>query len=191
MKAFLKSLSFALLLACTACGSAPAASPNLTAAAPTADPDQGYQLGSGDKLRITTYGEADLTGEFVVGDRGSVSFPLVGEIPAAKRSVADFKASLVAALKDGYLQDPRMTVEVISYRPYYVLGEVTKPGEYPYSNGLTVLNAVAAASGFTYRANTKKVFIKRAGADAEQTLPLTANERVQPGDTIRIGERYF
>ena len=190
MKAFLKSLSFALLLACTACGSAPAASPTLTAA-PAADPDQGYQLGPGDKLRITTYGEADLTGEFVVGDRGAVSFPLVGEIPAAKRSVADFKASLVAALKDGYLQDPRMTVEVISYRPYYVLGEVTKPGEYPYSNGLTVLNAVAAASGFTYRANTKKVFIKRAGADAEQTLPLTATEKVLPGDTIRIGERYF
>lgn len=191
MKAFLKSLSFALLLACTACGSAPAASPTLTAAAPAADPDQGYQLGPGDKLRVTTYGEADLTGEFVVGDRGAVSFPLVGEIPAAKRSVADFKASLVAALKDGYLQDPRMTVEVISYRPYYVLGEVTKPGEYPYSNGLTVLNAVAAASGFTYRANTKKVFIKRAGADAEQTLPLTATEKVLPGDTIRIGERYF
>lgn len=191
MKAFLKSLSFALLLVCAACGSAPAASPSLTAAAPTADPDMGYQLGPGDKLRITTYGEADLTGEFVVGDRGAVSFPLVGEVPAAKRSVADFKASLVAALKDGYLQDPRMTVEVISYRPYYVLGEVTKPGEYPYANGLTVLNAVAAASGFTYRANTKKVFIKRAGADAEEAMPLTATAKVQPGDTIRIGERYF
>ena len=83
MKAFLKSLSFALLLVCAGCGSAPAASPSLTAAAPTADPDMGYQLGPGDKLRITTYGEADLTGEFVVGDRGAVSFPLVGEIPAA------------------------------------------------------------------------------------------------------------
>ena len=72
-----------------------------------------------------------------------------------------------------------------------ILGEVTKPGEYPYTNGLTVLNAVAAASGFTYRANTKRVFIKRAGSNEEQTFPLTATERVQPGDTIRIGERYF
>ncbi|HEY9236708.1 MAG TPA: polysaccharide biosynthesis/export family protein, partial [Phenylobacterium sp.] len=160
-------------------------------AAPSADADQAYLLGAGDKLKVTVYGEADLTGEFVVGDRGAVSFPLVGEIPAQNRSVADFKSSLTAALQEGYLKDPRITVEVISYRPYYILGEVTKPGEYPYTNGLTVLNAVAAASGFTYRANTKRVFIKRAGSNEEQKFPLTATERVQPGDTIRIGERYF
>lgn len=191
MKAPLKPASLALLLFCTACGTAPAPTPAVAAAPPVSSTDEAYQLGAGDKLKITVYGEAALTGEFVVGDRGAVSFPLVGEIPAEKRSVADFKSSLTTALKDGYLQDPRITVEVISYRPYYILGEVTKPGEYPYTNGLTVMNAVAAASGFTYRANTKKVYIKRAGAEDEQTLPLTPNERIQPGDTIRIGERYF
>lgn len=192
MKASFKSFGLALALICAACGTAPAPTPAVAAPAVTsADADQAYLLGAGDKLKVTVYGEADLTGEFVVGDRGAVSFPLVGEIPAAQRSVADFKASLTTALQDGYLKDPRVTVEVISYRPYYILGEVTKPGEYPYTNGLTVLNAVAAASGFTYRANTKRVFIKRVGSNEEQTFPLTATERVQPGDTIRIGERYF
>ncbi|MET3528604.1 polysaccharide biosynthesis/export family protein [Phenylobacterium koreense] len=192
MKSPIKSLGLTLALICAACGTAPAPTPAAAAtAAPSADADQAYLLGAGDKLKVTVYGEADLTGEFVVGDRGAVSFPLVGEIPAQNRSVADFKSSLTAALQEGYLKDPRITVEVISYRPYYILGEVTKPGEYPYTNGLTVLNAVAAASGFTYRANTKRVFIKRAGSNEEQKFPLTATERVQPGDTIRIGERYF
>jgi len=192
MNAPIKPLGLILALLCAACGTAPAPSPAVAATTtPAAADDDAYLLGAGDKLKITVYGEQDLTGEFVVGDQGAVSFPLVGEVPAQKRSVADFKASLTAALKDGYLKDPRITVEVISYRPYYILGEVTKPGEYPYTNGLTVLNAVAAASGFTYRANTKRVFIKRAGSSEEQAFPLTATERVHPGDTIRIGERYF
>jgi polysaccharide export outer membrane protein len=168
-----------------------ASSPNASPTPATAEADLSYQLGTGDKLRITVFGEAALTGEFSVGDRGTVSFPLVGEVQAAKRSVAEFKSSLTAALKDGYLLDPRVAVEVLTYRPYYVLGEVGKPGEYPYTSGLTVLNAVAAASGFTYRANTKRVFIKHAGAAAEEKLPLTATQMVAPGDTIRIGERYF
>lgn len=187
----IRPVGFILALFCAACGTAPAPSPAVAATTAAAADDDAYLLGAGDKLKITVYGEQDLTGEFVVGDRGAVSFPLVGEIPARKRSVADFKANLTAALTEGYLKDPRVTVEVISYRPYYILGEVTKPGEYPYTNGITVLNAVAAASGFTYRANTKRVFIKRAGSNEEEAFPLTATERVQPGDTIRIGERYF
>jgi len=193
MKRSLGSLCLVLVLG-AACLAPPAFSdtPVSPPAAPApAGVDSSYQLGAGDKLRITVFGEAALTGEFAVGDRGTVSFPLVGEVPAAKRSVAEFKASLTAALKDGYLLDPRVAVEVLTYRPYYVLGEVGKPGEYPYTSGLTVLNAVAAASGFTYRANTKRVFIKHAGAAAEEKLPLTATQMVAPGDTIRIGERYF
>jgi len=167
------------------------ASQNVPATPAAAEADPSYQLGTGDKLRITVFGEDALTGEFSVGDRGTVSFPLIGEVPAAKHSVAEFKSSLTTALKNGYLLDPRVAVEVLTYRPYYVLGEVGKPGEYPYTSGLTVLNAVAAASGFTYRANTKRVFIKHAGAAAEEKLPLTASQTVEPGDTIRIGERYF
>jgi polysaccharide export outer membrane protein len=192
MRTSFVSLSLVLVLGCALPASSetsPSPEPSPTPA--TAAADLSYQLGTGDKLRITVFGEAALTGEFSVGDRGTVSFPLVGEVQAAKRSVAEFKSSLTAALKDGYLLDPRVAVEVLTYRPYYVLGEVGKPGEYPYTSGLTVLNAVAAASGFTYRANTKRVFIKHAGAAAEEKLPLTATQMVAPGDTIRIGERYF
>ena len=82
-------------------------------------------------------------------------------------------------------------MQVQKYRPFYILGEVTKPGEYPYTNGLTVLNAVATANGFTYRANTKKVMIKRANSNSEQELPLNSTTPVAPGDTIRIVERFF
>ncbi|MGH6910771.1 MAG: polysaccharide biosynthesis/export family protein, partial [Phenylobacterium sp.] len=193
MRRFFGSLCLVLVLAGAAlpASSETTAPPTPPPAPAAADIDPSYQLGTGDKLRITVFGEEALTGEFSVGDRGTVSFPLVGEVPAAKRSVAEFKSSLTAALKDGYLLDPRIAVEVLTYRPYYVLGEVGKPGEYPYTSGLTVLNAVAAASGFTYRANTKRVFIKHAGAAAEEKLPLTATQTVAPGDTIRIGERYF
>ena len=84
-----------------------------------------------------------------------------------------------------------MSVEVLGYRPFYIMGEVNRPGEYPYSNGLTVLNAVATANGFTYRANKKRAFIRHAGAPDEQRTRLTGTTPVAPGDTIRIGQRFF
>nr|WP_240609536.1 polysaccharide biosynthesis/export family protein [Phenylobacterium deserti] len=150
-----------------------------------------YRLGSGDKIRVITFGEEALTGEFFVGGSGKVSFPLIGEVQAAGLSAPEFQRAVEAALKEGYLKEPRVSVEVLNYRPFYILGEVTKPGEYPYTNGLTVLNAVATANGFTYRANTKKVFIKRANSDKEEELALTSSTQVAPGDTIRIAERFF
>lgn len=150
-----------------------------------------YHLGSGDKLRVITFGEESLTGEFFVAGSGKVSFPLIGEVQAAGLTIPQFQAEVENALKQGYLKEPRVSVEVLDYRPFYILGEVTKPGEYPYTNGLTVLNAVATANGFTYRANQKKVFIKRAGEAEEHDYPLTSSTPVAPGDTIRIGERFF
>jgi Periplasmic protein involved in polysaccharide export len=150
-----------------------------------------YRLGSGDKIRVITYGEDSLTGEFQVSGAGKVSLPLVGEVEAAGLTAREFQERVEAALKDGYLKEPRVSVEVLNYRPFYILGEVTKPGEYPYTNGLTVLNAVATANGFTYRANKNKVFIKRADGDKEEEYPLTSTTQVAPGDTIRIGERFF
>ncbi|MDG6745886.1 SLBB domain-containing protein, partial [Staphylococcus aureus] len=96
-----------------------------------------------------------------------------------------------AKLADGYLREPRVSMDVLTYRPFYIMGEVTKPGEYPYSNGLTALNAVARAEGFTYRANKRKVFIKRFGETTEQQYKLDPSVVVYPGDTVRIGERYF
>lgn len=151
-----------------------------------------YHLGANDKIRVITFGEDSLTGEFFIGGSGKVSLPLIGELQASGLSTRQFQKEVEQALKDGeILKDPHVSVEVLTYRPFYILGEVQKPGEYPYSNGLTVLNAVATANGFTYRANDKKVFIKRADSTEEQEFPLTSTLPVAPGDTIRIAERYF
>lgn len=150
-----------------------------------------YHLGSGDKVRVITYGEPELTGEFLVAGDGKVSMPLVGDVKAAGLTVPQFQAAVEHALKQGYLKDPHVSVEVLTYRPFYILGEVKNPGTYAYTNGLTVVNAVATAGGFTYRANTRKVYIKRADAKDEESYRLDPTTPVAPGDTIRIPERLF
>lgn len=154
-------------------------------------PATAFLLSPGDKLRITTYGEPALTGEFQVSPAGMVAFPLVGEVEAAGKGPNELAQRLTTILGDGYLRQPRIAIEVLTFRPVYVLGEVNKPGEYPYTQGLTVRGAVAKADGFTYRANEKRVFVKRAGEAGETVYPLTADFAVMPGDTVRFGERYF
>lgn len=169
-----------------------AAAPVASAPAPTAPTTEAaYRLGSGDKIKLTVFGEPELTGEFEVSGSGVLSLPLIGEIQAIGLSTTQLQNSVAAVLRQGYLNDPRVSVEVLNYRPYYILGEVTRAGEYPYSSGLTVMNAVAKANGFTYRADTRSVYIKRAGENVERKVSLTAATAVQPGDTVRIGERLF
>jgi len=150
-----------------------------------------YRLGVADKVRVNVFGEEALTGEFLVGSGGKVSLPLIGEVQAAGYTISQFQAEIAEALKQGYINEPRVSAEVLNYRPFYILGEVNKPGEYPYTMNLSVMNAVATAEGFTYRADTRRVFIKRADSAGEQTFPLTTATQVAPGDTIRIGERFF
>lgn len=150
-----------------------------------------YRLGPSDQLRIIVFGEEDLSGEFVVDNSGYVSLPLIGEVKASDKSIREFQIAVQDKLLDGYLKDPRVSAEVLNFRPYYILGEVENSGEYPFSGNLTVLNAVATAGGFTYRANKKVVFIKRAGEQTEIQYPLTVSTPVQPGDTVRIAERLF
>ncbi|MBL8536029.1 MAG: polysaccharide export protein [Hyphomonadaceae bacterium] len=149
-----------------------------------------YRLGPGDQLRITVFNEEDLTGQFVVGSQGVVSYPLVGEINAAGLTVPEFAQNLQTALRT-YVRNPNVNVEVANYRPFFILGEVQRPGTYPYSAGLTVLNAVATAGGFTYRANRNRVFVRHANEAVEHAYPLTIATPVLPGDTVRIGERLF
>ncbi|MEL7452839.1 MAG: polysaccharide biosynthesis/export family protein [Pseudomonadota bacterium] len=150
-----------------------------------------YILGNGDRLRVTVFDEPELSGEFLVDGTGQVSIPLVGEIPASGKSVRDFQRELETQLGDGFLVEPRVSAEVINFRPYYILGEVGRPGEYPYTDALTVMNAVATAEGFSYRANKRTVFIRGADDTKERSVRLTPDLKVQPGDTIRIGERLF
>ena len=150
-----------------------------------------YVLGNGDRLRVTVFGHPDLSGEFDVDGTGSISLPLVGQVEALGLTTPELEAKIVDTLDGDYILNPRVSAEVINYRPYYILGEVGSAGEYPYTSGLTVLNAVAAAGGFTYRANKKIVYIKSVDSSEEKTFKLDTNTAVKPGDTIRIGERIF
>ncbi len=187
---------FLLLIVCTTpataqtaagSGSAPARQVD---AGPAAESSGDYRLGTADKVRVIVYNEPTLSGEFTVSDNGTLSLPLIGDVPANGRSPREVASDIQAKLADGYLREPRVSLDVLTYRPFYILGEVTKPGEYAYSNGLTALNAVARAQGFTYRANKRKVYLKRAGESAEKEVNIDGLE-IRPGDTLRIGERYF
>ena len=149
-----------------------------------------YRLGSDDKLRMVVYGEEQLTGEYVVGSDGEISPPLIGSVKVAGLTLAEAQAKITEAYGSSYVTDPKISLNVIEYRPFYILGEVNKAGQYPYRNGMTAMRAVATAEGFTYRANKKKIAIQ--GADGvERIVPLTAQTPIQPGDTVRILERYF
>jgi polysaccharide export outer membrane protein len=148
-------------------------------------------LGAGDRIRVSVYGEAQLSGEFFVSPQGSVAYPLIGDVHAAGRTLPQFSDDIAKRLKEGYVNEPRISVEVLNYRPFYILGEVTRPGTYPFSSDMTVMNAVATAGGFTYRANRGSVFIKRLGRAKEEKIKLRPDTMVEPGDTVRIGERIF
>jgi protein involved in polysaccharide export with SLBB domain len=160
-------------------------------AAPAPAQSMDYLLGPADKVRMTVYGEPSLSGEFFVSGSGLMSLPLIGDIKAGGMTVGQFQQAVQKALSDGYLKDPRVNAEVLTFRPFYILGEVEKPGTYPYTSGLTVLNAVATAGGFTYRADKRTVWIKHNGETSEVKGELTPSIVVAPGDTIRIGERFF
>ena len=177
-------LALALPLAVSA---APAAAPAPAAAAS----DEGYKLGTGDKLRVNVFGESDLGGEYVVDGAGFISLPLIGQIRASGDSIHQFETEITAKLKDGYLKDPRVSVEVINYRPFYIIGEIMKPGEYAYVNGMSVLNAVALAGGYTFRANERQVYVRRGGSGMEQPLNADQTTKIYPGDIIRVAERFF
>jgi polysaccharide export outer membrane protein len=154
------------------------------------DANVDYRLGSGDKLRVIVFGEPNLSGEFDVSGSGKVALPLIGQVDAEGRTLSEFEAAVIAKLMEGYLNNPRVSVEVMNYRPFYIYGEVGNPGQYPYTNGMTALNAIAVAGGYTYRANTERIFITR-GDGAEQPYPASQAVKILPGDVVRVPERFF
>ncbi len=153
--------------------------------------DDNYRLGTGEKLKITVYGEDDLSGEYLVDGSGQVQFPLIGQVRAGGLTVHQFVVEITTALGAKYLRDPKISVQILNYRPFYIMGEVNKPGEYPYENGLNVLGAVALAGGFTYRADSSDVYIRRNGSQHEENLPADGSTKIYPGDIVRISERMF
>jgi polysaccharide export outer membrane protein len=161
--------------------------PDLPSIAPAA-----YRLGSGDVIRLITFGEDSLTGEFRVSDSGTIALPLVGSVAAAGLS-PDALATRVgeALVKANLLRAPSVSAEIIAYRPIFILGEVTKPGQYPYQPGMTVVTAAAVAGGFTYRAFNDYASVVRTRNGEAMEGKAARQSFVQPGDVVTIFERKF
>ena len=151
-----------------------------------------YRLGPGDSVRIITYGEDHLTAEFRVNDQGAVALPLAGTVRAEGKTTRELAGAIVTALtKDDMLRKPSVSVEVAAYRPVFVLGQVNKPGQYPWQPGMTVVAAAAVAGGFTYRAVEDYAGVVRtAGGDSVEGK-ASRQAFVQPGDVITVFERRF
>ncbi len=157
----------------------------------TAAADNSYQLGAGDRLRVTVFDEPDLSGEFELDGTGTFPVPLIGAVAALGLSPRSVERTIEDMLADGWLIRPRVSVEVLSYRPFYIIGEVNQPGAYPYRAGLTVLNAAALAGGFTYRADEDDIEISRGEEGARDRMEAAVDTAVLPGDVIRVEERLF
>lgn len=149
--------------------------------------DGGYRLGTGDTVRVTVFGETDLSGQFQIDSTGYVQLPLIGRVAAAGLSTYGLESHIASALVGGgYLLNPRVSVEVTTYRPFYIIGEVNKPGEYAYVNAMSVPNAIALAGGFTDRAVESEVVVRHQGEVKGQEVPADETTRIRPGDVVRV-----
>ena len=170
---------------------APVVAAHAEALAPARRPAGPYVLGLNDMVRVRVYNEPDLSGEYVVDSSGYMSIPLAGRVRAAGLTPDQLQHAIMSRLSNGLIKEPHVTVEVSTYTPVYIQGEVKRAGEFAYRPGLTVMDAVAEAGGFTYRANEHKVYIRPKDGREEALYPLDLSVPVHPGDNIRIPERYF
>ncbi len=154
-------------------------------------PSNEYRLGPGDRVRITVYGQNNLTGEYSVDGSGMLSFPLIGQVQAGGLTAGELQRAITDKLSPDYIKDPSVAAEVLTFRPFYILGEVRTPGSYPYVNGMAILNAIAVAGGFTYRAHEEKFYITRITNGHREKMAATPETDVLPGDIITVRERYF
>src|SRR5215471_1754372 len=150
-----------------------------------------YRLQPGEKVRITVFGETGLSGEYQIDPAGFISLSLAGVVKAAGLTENELQQKLVELYSKEYLRNPKITVSVSEFRPFYIIGEVEKPGAYPYTSGLNVLSAIAIAGGTTYRASRSTVLIQHPGESGMREYPLASTVPILPGDIIRIPQRYF
>jgi polysaccharide export outer membrane protein len=153
--------------------------------------DPGYVLGAGDKIRLTVFDETDLSGDYTVDGSGFVRLPLIGQVRAAGYTTPQLEAGIGSALAQGYLKSPRVAVEVTTYRPFYIIGAVNRPGEYPYVNHMTALSAVALAGGYTPSAVESVIYVRREGSNREVQLPTDRTTEIHPGDVVRVNNTFF
>jgi len=150
-----------------------------------------YRLASGDRVQVTVYGHNDISGEYEIDGEGEISMPLVGAIDAAGLTLTELQAAITDEYRPDYLKNPRVNVEVLNYKPFYIFGEVNNPGQYEYSRGLTVINAIALAGGYTHRAKKSEIRIERSIGDEQVEIKATPSTVILPGDVIEIPERFF
>lgn len=151
-----------------------------------------YFLSPGDKLKIKVFDEPDLSGDFQIDEQGKIAFPLVGEIQASGVTLDQFRQSLIAQLQNGYVRSPRITADILNYRPVNIIGEVKNAGQFQYRPGISAQDAAAIAGGYTYRADTDTVYIIRGREGKPITVDLEdRNFEILPGDTVKVPERFF
>jgi polysaccharide export outer membrane protein len=176
-------LAAAVLAGCTGYRPAPAAFHEAI--------NQPYLLGAGDKVRVTVFGQSDLTNTYSIDQSGHVAFPLIGAVPARGRTAQQLEADIATQLRKDYLRNPDVSVEVDKYRSVFVMGEVGSAGQYAYAPGMTVQNAIATAGGFTARANQANVDITRQINGEVMTGRVVISDPLLPGDTVFVRERLF
>ena len=185
----LAAVSAALLVAACA-GPGDYANPSYATKGDAPKLDRVFRFGIGDKLKVTVFGEDNLTSQVEVNPSGAIAMPLIGEVPAKGKTIGELKELLTRRLAEGYLKSPRVNVEVMNFRPIYVHGEVKSGGEFAFKNGLTFRDVIAMAGGYTYRAQQSHLLLVREGGQ-EERLPLPSSLPVLPGDNIRVPERFF
>ena len=171
-------------------GIAPAPIAVAYAAAP-ARYDAAYLLDAGDKLRVVVYGQEGLTNSYAIDAGGSITMPLIGAVPARGRTPAGLAAEITGRLRRGYIREPSVAVEVEAYRPFFILGEVAAPGQYPYVPNMSVESAVAIAGGFSPRALRDRVTLTHTDGSGSSRLVVPLGTALSPGDTVLVGERWF
>ncbi|MGV7212606.1 polysaccharide biosynthesis/export family protein [Bradyrhizobium sp. UFLA05-112] len=153
--------------------------------------DASYHLDAGDKLRVVVYGQEGLTNTYAIDAGGAITMPLIGGVPARGRTTAGLASEIAARLRNGYIREPSVAVEIEAYRPFFILGEVAAPGQYPYVPNMTVESAVAIAGGFSPRAKRDVVTVTRSDAGGAMRAVVPLGTPVGPGDTVYVGERWF
>jgi polysaccharide biosynthesis/export protein len=172
-------------------GSGPRA-PAVYAAAPMpATYDAAYRLDAGDKLRVVVYGQEGLTNTYAIDAGGAITMPLIGSVPARGRTPAELASAISARLRGGYIRDPSVAVEIEAYRPFFILGEVAAPGQYPYVPNMSVESAVAIAGGFSPRAKRDYVTLTHTDASGSSRCVVPLGTPLRPGDTVFVSERWF
>jgi polysaccharide export outer membrane protein len=153
--------------------------------------DAAYRLDAGDRLRVVVYGQEGLTNTYAIDAGGSITMPLIGSVPARGRTPAGLAADITAKLRNGYIREPSVAVEIEAYRPFFILGEVAAPGQYPYVPNMTVESAVAIAGGFSPRALRDRVTLTHGDASGRARMVVPLGTALGPGDTVLVGERWF